>query len=118
MVGRLCLARVYLIRRNAIVENSSPRFANRLRSREKSRNADEAKRSLDEIRKTARDDVNVMPALIEASLHKCTLGEMVQAMAHGLDKAIVDGDTTNPHQDSDVDTSTNVRRAWIGTPVG
>ncbi|MCH8821931.1 MAG: methylmalonyl-CoA mutase [Planctomycetes bacterium] len=47
----------------------------------KSRDADEAKRSLDEIRKASRDDVNVMPALIEASLNKCTLGEMVQAMA-------------------------------------
>lgn len=47
----------------------------------KSRDADEAKRSLDEIRKAARDDLNVMPALIDASLHKCTLGEMVQAMA-------------------------------------
>jgi len=45
------------------------------------RDADEVKHSLDEIRKVARDGVNVMPALIDASLNKCTLGEMVQAMA-------------------------------------
>jgi methylmalonyl-CoA mutase N-terminal domain/subunit len=29
----------------------------------------------------AREGRNVMPALVEASLGRCTLGEMVQAMA-------------------------------------
>ena len=39
---------------------------------------------------------------------------LAEAAAHGLDQAIVDGDTTNPHQDSDVDASTKFRRAWLG----
>ena len=37
--------------------------------------------ALDAIRGAAGDDANVMPALVEASLANCTLGEMVQAMA-------------------------------------
>jgi len=40
--------------------------------------------------------------------------EMVQAMAHGLDSAILNGDTTEPHQDSDVDISTHFDKAWAG----
>ena len=42
---------------------------------------DEARRALDEIRRAARDDENVMPALVDGALHRCTLGEMVQALA-------------------------------------
>ena len=37
--------------------------------------------SLDVIRKTARNGENVMNSLVNASLARCTLGEMVQAMA-------------------------------------
>jgi len=42
---------------------------------------DEVARALDEIRRAARADENLMPALIDGATHKCTLGEMVQAMA-------------------------------------
>ena len=45
------------------------------------RNADLAKKGLDGIRAAARAGQNVMPSLVEASLDRCTLGEMVQAMA-------------------------------------
>jgi methylmalonyl-CoA mutase N-terminal domain/subunit len=45
------------------------------------RNADSAKRALDGIRSAARDGKNVMPALVDGALAKCTLGEMVQALA-------------------------------------
>ena len=45
------------------------------------RDEDAVKNSLDAIRQAARDDVNIMPALIDGSLANCTLGEMVQAMA-------------------------------------
>jgi methylmalonyl-CoA mutase N-terminal domain/subunit len=46
-----------------------------------SRDADGAKRALDGIRAAARAGQNVMPALVEGALAKCTLGEMVQALA-------------------------------------
>jgi methylmalonyl-CoA mutase N-terminal domain/subunit len=39
------------------------------------------KRALDAIRGAARAGRNVMPALVDGALAKCTLGEMVQAMA-------------------------------------
>jgi methylmalonyl-CoA mutase N-terminal domain/subunit len=45
------------------------------------RNADGVKRALDRIRQEARDGRNVMDALVEGALARCTLGEMVQAMA-------------------------------------
>ncbi len=45
------------------------------------RNADLAKKGLDGIRAAARAGDNVMPSLVQASLDRCTLGEMVQAMA-------------------------------------
>jgi methylmalonyl-CoA mutase N-terminal domain/subunit len=45
------------------------------------RNADLAKKGLDGIRAAARAGQNVMPSLVQASLDRCTLGEMVQAMA-------------------------------------
>ncbi len=47
----------------------------------KERDQDATKRALDAIRTAARDDKNVMPALVDGALAKCTLGEMVQAMA-------------------------------------
>jgi methylmalonyl-CoA mutase N-terminal domain/subunit len=53
----------------------------RLAKFKKNRNQDEAKRALEGIRKAARHNENVMPALVEGALHNCTLGEMVQAMA-------------------------------------
>jgi methylmalonyl-CoA mutase, N-terminal domain len=53
----------------------------RLAEFKKQRDRDEAARALDEIRRAARAEENVMPALIDGSLHRCTLGEMVQAMA-------------------------------------
>jgi methylmalonyl-CoA mutase N-terminal domain/subunit len=46
-----------------------------------SRDTDGAKRALDGIRAAARAGQNVMPALVEGALAKCTLGEMVQALA-------------------------------------
>jgi methylmalonyl-CoA mutase N-terminal domain/subunit len=45
------------------------------------RDNDGAMQSLDAIRKTARNGENVMNSLVNASLARCTLGEMVQAMA-------------------------------------
>jgi methylmalonyl-CoA mutase N-terminal domain/subunit len=53
----------------------------RLSQFKKRRNQDEAQRALESIRKAARHNENVMPALVEGALHNCTLGEMVQAMA-------------------------------------
>ena len=53
----------------------------RLDAFKKNRDDDAVKNSLDAIRKAARDDENVMPALIDGALANCTLGEMVQAMA-------------------------------------
>jgi methylmalonyl-CoA mutase N-terminal domain/subunit len=45
------------------------------------RDDDAAMAALDTIRQTARADENVMQSLVDASLARCTLGEMVQAMA-------------------------------------
>ena len=45
------------------------------------RDGDAAQRALDTIRTDARDGRNVMDALVEGSLARCTLGEMIQAMA-------------------------------------
>ena len=53
----------------------------RLAKFRKERNADGVKRALDAIRVAARKGDNVMPTLVEGALAKCTLGEMVQAMA-------------------------------------
>jgi len=53
----------------------------RLERFRRTRNADAANRALEAIRAAARDGANVMPALIDAAHQKCTLGEMVQAMA-------------------------------------
>ena len=53
----------------------------RLDGYRRNRDADEAARALDEIRAAARAGDNVMDALVAGSLARCTLGEMVQAMA-------------------------------------
>jgi methylmalonyl-CoA mutase N-terminal domain/subunit len=53
----------------------------RLAGYRKSRDADAAARALDAIRAAARAGENVMDALVEGSIARCTLGEMVQAMA-------------------------------------
>lgn len=53
----------------------------RLARFKKKRDAGAAQKALDEIRKAARSDKNVMPALVNGALANCTLGEMVQAMA-------------------------------------
>ena len=53
----------------------------RLDGYRRSRDADVAARALDGIRDAARAGDNVMDALVEASIARCTLGEMVQAMA-------------------------------------
>jgi methylmalonyl-CoA mutase N-terminal domain/subunit len=47
----------------------------------KARDDDVAMAALDTVRETARNDENIMSSLVEASLARCTLGEMVQAMA-------------------------------------
>ena len=47
----------------------------------KSRDEDASMTALDAIRDAARNDENVMVSLVDASLARCTLGEMVQAMA-------------------------------------
>ena len=53
----------------------------RLEGYRRTRDADEASRALDDIRTAARAGDNVMDALVAGSLARCTLGEMVQAMA-------------------------------------
>ena len=53
----------------------------RLADFRRDRDPDAAQRGLDEIRRAARDADNVMPAFIEAALARCTIGEMVQALA-------------------------------------
>jgi methylmalonyl-CoA mutase N-terminal domain/subunit len=53
----------------------------RLEEFKKRRDDDGVKTALDEIRRAAKNDENVMPSLIDGALANCTLGEMVQAMA-------------------------------------
>ncbi len=53
----------------------------RLAAFRKNRDKTAAAKALDRIRNACRKDENVMPALVEAAHDKCTLGEMVQAMA-------------------------------------
>ncbi len=53
----------------------------RLAAFRKSRNPDEAERAVEAIRQAARNDENVMPALVDGAIARCTLGEMVQALA-------------------------------------
>jgi methylmalonyl-CoA mutase N-terminal domain/subunit len=53
----------------------------RLAAFRRSRDASDVARALDAIRTACRNDENVMPSLVDAAHRKCTLGEMVQAMA-------------------------------------
>jgi len=53
----------------------------RLEQFRKERDDDVVARALDAIREAARNDTNVMDSLVEGARNKCTLGEMVQAMA-------------------------------------
>ncbi len=53
----------------------------RLRTFKNDRDDAKVQSSLDAIREAARNDENVMYALVDGSLNRCTLGEMVQAMA-------------------------------------
>ncbi len=53
----------------------------RLVAFKRDRDHDAAQRALEAVRTAARDDENVMPALIDGSIARCTLGEMVQALA-------------------------------------
>ena len=53
----------------------------RLDGYRRTRDADAASRALDGIRSAARAGDNVMDSLVDGALARCTLGEMVQAMA-------------------------------------
>ncbi|MEE2681822.1 MAG: methylmalonyl-CoA mutase family protein [Planctomycetota bacterium] len=53
---------------------------NRLERFRAERDDDTVQRALDGIRDAARSDKNVMDALVDGAISKCTLGEMVQAM--------------------------------------
>ena len=53
----------------------------RLEAFRKERGDDGVEQALDAIRTAARNEENVMPPLIEGAIAKCTLGEMVQALA-------------------------------------
>ncbi len=53
----------------------------RLKQFKKDRDDARVHAALNAIREACRDDRNVMPLLIEAAASRCTLGEMVQAMA-------------------------------------
>lgn len=52
----------------------------RLADFKKRRDNDKVNIALDNIREAAREDKNVMPALVEGANANCTLGEMVQAL--------------------------------------
>ncbi len=62
---------------HSVEEDQCGRLADFRRDRDR----DAVTRAIDELRRAARADENVMPSLIEASLARCTLGEMVQALA-------------------------------------
>jgi methylmalonyl-CoA mutase N-terminal domain/subunit len=53
----------------------------RLKKFKQERDQKKAAAALDAIRTSAREGANVMPALIEGASARCTLGEMVQALA-------------------------------------
>ncbi len=53
----------------------------RLAEFRKNRDMDLVQSSLDRIRDDARSGCNVMDGLVEASLNRCTMGEMIQSMA-------------------------------------
>jgi methylmalonyl-CoA mutase N-terminal domain/subunit len=53
----------------------------RLRERKSKRDPEAVKRNLDQVRKVAATKTNLMPALIEAARARCTVGELMAAMA-------------------------------------
>jgi methylmalonyl-CoA mutase N-terminal domain/subunit len=52
-----------------------------LRRRKGERDGDAARRSLDEVRRAAGTSANLMPALLEAARARCTVGEVMNALA-------------------------------------
>src|SRR5947209_9602743 len=52
-----------------------------LRQRKAKRDAEAVRRCLDQVRKLAASSTNLMPALIEAARARCTVGELMNAMA-------------------------------------
>ncbi len=53
----------------------------RLRQRKTKRDNEAVRRSLDELRKTAATTTNLMPVLLEAARTRCTVGEVMNALA-------------------------------------
>jgi methylmalonyl-CoA mutase N-terminal domain/subunit len=53
----------------------------RLRERKSKRDNEAARRMLDEVRRVAATRANLMPALIEAARARCTVGEIMNALA-------------------------------------
>jgi methylmalonyl-CoA mutase N-terminal domain/subunit len=53
----------------------------RLADFRRDRDGGDVERALDAIRDAARKETNVMPALVDGAIARCTLGEMVQALA-------------------------------------
>jgi methylmalonyl-CoA mutase N-terminal domain/subunit len=53
----------------------------RLRERKAKRDGEEVRRRLDAVRRTAATTTNLMPALIEAARARCTVGEVMNALA-------------------------------------
>jgi methylmalonyl-CoA mutase N-terminal domain/subunit len=53
----------------------------RLRERKAKRDAGDVRRHLDAVRKTAATATNLMPALIDAARARCTVGEVMNALA-------------------------------------
>jgi methylmalonyl-CoA mutase N-terminal domain/subunit len=52
-----------------------------LRGRKAGRDGEAVRRCLDEVRRTAATKTNLMPALIEAARARCSVGELMRAMA-------------------------------------
>lgn len=52
---------------------------------------------------------DAMPVLLERVRQK-----MIRAIARGIENAIINGDTSQTHQDSDVTSASDVRKAWTG----
>ena len=53
----------------------------RLKALKAKRDADAAKRALNEIKKVAATKTNLMPALLTAAEARCTVGEIMNALA-------------------------------------
>jgi methylmalonyl-CoA mutase N-terminal domain/subunit len=64
-----------------IDESVEKEQVNRLRETKKKRDNETARRQLDNVRKVAGTSQNLMPALLEAARARCTVGEIVNALA-------------------------------------